>query len=209
MKASILFSSLLGQIFRHERIVLSVVAVLLLAGGYAAILNPMVRDIREVGILDYKRELRQLDDRRLYQGRLEASLEKFRALSPDVKTSLENALPTQDDLPGLFVFLDDMIIQSGMTLASVSVTPGAAVTSSSTPGDVVSPNLRALNIQLTATPNTEYQPVKTLLDNIEKSQRLFDVVSLTFVSAAPSKTDQSASGAVTISMRTYYLGVSK
>lgn len=205
MKTSIFFSSLIGQLFRHERIVLGTVAALLIVGGYAAILNPIVRDIREVGILDYNRESRQLTDRRSYQARLEASLAKYRALPADMTTSLSNSMPTQEDLPGLFVFLDDLVTYSGMTLTTVAATPGTAVITPTTAGETVSSSLRSLNVQVAASPSSGYQSVKTLLDNLEKSQRLFDVISINFTETSASKTDQTAGGGVTLSLRTYYL----
>jgi hypothetical protein len=209
MKLSIFLSSLLGQLFRHERIVLSTVAAIILIGGYAAILNPIVRDIREVGILDYNRESRQLTERQAYQARLNASLDKFRALAPDTKASLEQTLPMEEDLPGLFVYLDNLFTQSGMTMTSVAVTAGTAITGGATPGDVVSANLRSLNIQVAAAPSTEYQPVKTLMQNLELSKRLFDVVSVNFTASSGSSTEEAADSSITLSLRTYYLADQK
>jgi|GEM_PF-4580288 len=205
MKASILFSSILGQLFRHERIVLSTVTALMLIGGYALIINPIVRDIREVGILDFNRESRQLTERQAYQARLDTSLAKYRALATDTKTSLEQTLPTQQDLPGLFVYLDNLITQSGMSMTSIAVTPGSAITGSAKPGDVVSSGLQALNIQVSASPSTEYQPVKVLLNNLELSKRLFDVVSVNFTAGSSAKAEQSTNTTVSLSLRTYYL----
>lgn len=217
-----LITRLMTSYFRY--LVWSVVGVVLLL-GLLMVIKPQFENVRLVGVLALEEKKQQLKDRTTYYDKVKAMVEKYRSLSGEETEKISRILPSRPEVSDLFHSLESLATASGMTLESVAVTKGSSAAAAAQPSGAASARREAtagaqnrtassdtvqfLDVNLSVSGPTDYATYKRLLQNIEKSQRLFDVGSIAY---KPSETkvqlagEESATGnTITITFKTYYL----
>lgn len=208
------FNTLLAKHLRWFA-VLSV--ILLLAVSYLTVLRPKLDSIRTVGLFSLQRSRDKLDiEQQLLQDTQDLVVQ-YRQLNADDATKLKAVLPSDVDIPSLFVQVEAIALTSGLRLTNVSFTDlgetrasqgtaakqEAAASSGAT--NTVRTNTRNLsvkqaNVTFTVSGGRGYGSLKEFLTNIESSIRLLNVQSLAY---APEKSGD-AEGYLIVAT-TYYL----
>lgn len=186
---------------RFSSIVTIATVVLLALLGYVTLLGPKWDEIRSVGLNDYAREQRRLEADKEYLAELAKLVAKYNAINQATVQQIEQIVPTDEQLPALFVQMEALAADAGMQLDSLTVTTTAA---ESIP---TSSALKTLNLEMQISGGARYSDVKVLLDTIEKSQRLLDVVSVSFTLEGTEivSIEGGEGGVYVLSLRSYYL----
>ncbi|USN53713.1 MAG: hypothetical protein H6760_00900 [Candidatus Nomurabacteria bacterium] len=205
-------------LIEQYRYVLVAVALILALVGYLVFIGPELQEVRRFGTADLKDEKSKLEDRKTYLTRLQGMLDAYSTLNQNSLSELEGVLPTYEDIPDLFIIVEDLAKQSGLSLSSVSINPANLESESSAAGASTtslsqlakSKNLKAFDISVTAINGTSYEDFKDFITNIENSNRLFDVRSMQFTPEPRQSADRTSetSAATTpysINLRTYYI----
>lgn len=90
------------------------------------------------------------------------------------------AIPAGQDIPGLLVSLEALASENGMIFSSVNFKPK----------DLKTPGVKILTVEIKTMGS--YPAFQNYLKAMEKSLRLFDVVSVSFSGIAPGQTGASA-----------------
>ena len=209
----------LNRLFIRFSLVINLVVVIaILLFGYLIIINPKWKEVNKTGIFARNTEIKKLEEDQKYLSRLKASLEKFEAINQDEIAKLSKILPPEEGLSELFVVLEALVNQSGLSLDSIDMvkgsTPaqtaaspannasGGAANTQTTPSNTRSKNVYAIDITMTISGNIAYDNFKILLQNFEKELRIMDINTLSVDLSSPAA---SAAGAYNISLKTYYL----
>lgn len=153
-------------------IIMVVVAVLYAAAGYGLLLRPKLNAIAQGGGLDTSQVESTIEEDKAYSRRLTQGNEAFAALNPQRIEKVNNIIPTEAAVQNIFVILDGIAKRNNMVLVSVdSAVDDRAVTPDGRKTVRVSANVGGGN----------YEQFKTLLTDLETSERVFDVQSIIFV----------------------------
>ena len=142
-------------------------------------------------------ELKKANAENLAQRKqLTASLEKlisqYGARTADFNY-FSKAIPTGQDIPGLLVGLEALASENGMIFSGVNFKPK----------DLKSPGIKTLTMEIKA--KGSYPAFQNYLRAMEKSLRLFDVVSVSFSGISPGQTGANANNLeFNLSVNTYY-----
>lgn len=213
-------NALLTTYFRY---VLIAVVIAIGALGYLVLIRPQFENVRLVGVLAYQDATDRLFNRQTYYSRVSSMVSKYHEVSALQTVQLEDIMPTKVDNSALFRTLQALSQQAGMSVVSMALSKGTALTATSgsaaagtatnaaattTTGALTSSGgtVNTINVTLTMTGPGDYESYKRLLTTIEQSMRIFDLGSISYNAAAASGT-QSAQDmpSVTFELKTYYL----
>ncbi len=167
-------------------VVTGVVAVAVLAVGYGYALKPMIGRVMSGGVYDAAPYRAALEDEKNYQSTLKAKVSEYESINESRRGAIAAMIPTTSDLPGIYVALDDLAKKRGITLLSVDAVPAAEAD-----------EFGHYPIQVSARfSGGGYGLLKTVLLDIERSRRLFDVQSLVF---------SPESDSISLTMVAYYI----
>lgn len=214
-------------LIKYFRYITGGVVVIILLAGYFLVLAPKVTQIRSSDVAAKQNAEAELAVQKKYLEALRASNEKFAALLPaDRRASINTFIPSEPDFPGLMLTVKNIVSTAQLTLDSITVgasglqtagaaaasTTGASATPAARAATVAGVSLATQDVSITVSGGTSYEAFKRLLAIIESSQRLFDVISVTF--AVPGQTEGVTGGAAaagvswSLVLRTYYLPAS-
>ncbi len=176
-----------------SRFATPLLAILIVVIGVLVLVKPKYEAVKISGALNIKAKQESLSEKQAYLTQLTALEENFRALKTADIGKLEQALPKEEDISGLFVQLENVAVTSGFTLLSVDVSSAENVRG----GQKKLQNIKKLNIAMTVD-GGNYSALKRLLKEIEMNLRLFDVNSLNFT---------AGSRLYTLNLSTYYLAL--
>ncbi len=212
-----LLTVLMTTQFRYVLIgVVFIVALL----GYVGLLRPQIATVRRVGILALQSETEELKNRQAYLKQVEEMVAAYRTVISQRPVNTEQILPLEPQVGRLYLTLQALAEDSGMTLESVAVTKGTSLatptaggTAARRPGTEAQAGVRSstdtvqvLDVSLSVSGPSDYESFKTLLQNLERSQRLFDALSFSFQGGATAPGTQPGAGNVfSIEVKTYYL----
>lgn len=186
------------QYFRYVGIA---VVVIILGVGYLMVLGPKIAEVRDVGVSGLRSKQSTLDERRDYLKRLQGMVDAFnKNIAESDVAFLERAIPQGPQIPNLLTVLNDLAIQNGFKVDNINATEqgdetaisatAAAKRKLGTVLDAVrgettnqvgtKPQGQKLSIRLTLSGPVGYESVRTLLNAVESSERIFDVESLSF-----------------------------
>jgi hypothetical protein len=185
--------------------------LVLIGAGVAAyyfIFSPAMARLKPGGDLDLAAKQEELDAANRQLSQIKRLQENFGEIQSDENFEKINfGLPTTADLPGLFVQLEAIVTQNGLSVQGLEITEAidaarpvaeaAAPAGSPTTSVLPSPpaGVKKLNINLRVGA-ADYSGWKSFLESIEKNLRLFDVISYSF---DPRSNQQS------INLVTYYM----
>ncbi|MFC1662816.1 hypothetical protein ACFL04_01455 [Patescibacteria group bacterium] len=192
---------LINLYVKYSRYITIGVAVILVIVGYALLIGPKWNEIRLVGLNDYAREQRKLEDDKVYLGELEKLVTKYNGINQAILSDIDEVLPDRQDLPNLFVQMEALAIDAGATMSNISF--------STTESEALSESvqLKVLDIDIELDGGNRYNEVKALLDIFERNKRILDLISISF-SLEGTETvslDKEVSGDYNLNLRTYYL----
>jgi Tfp pilus assembly protein PilO len=114
-------------------------------------------------------------------------VENAALVSQEDRKLLNFALPTEQDIPGLYIQISNILRTSGLRFSGMDV--------SEAPDDPNQKLVKGLNISVTLD-NVTYDQVKLLMNNFENSLRMMDLHEISFTPSSHS---------ASLSLRTYYL----
>lgn len=173
----------------HKLAGLAVAAILLLTGFLFA-LKPKYDQVKLAGALNIKTNQEQLSANLEYLKQLRQFQKNYNQLSDEDIIKLNFALPKLEDIPGLFVQLENLARLSGFNLLSADI---SAVENVRDRNRELA-GIKKQNIAITVE-GGNYSAFKNLLKEIELNLRLLDVNSINFT---------SGSNLYTVNLSTYY-----
>lgn len=190
------------------------VAAVVLILGYVVFLAPKIADLRSSAITERLRAQADLKSEQAYAAALTASLQKFhQALPEEQLRKIDDFLPSAADFPGLLLTVRNLGLAANLSLDSMTVGQLGQVSTSARTGAPSAPStaaqaatvgpagVRSQDVTVSYSGGASYEQFKTMLATIESSQRLFDVVNLSYSGA----TDATSSANWGLVLRTYYL----
>jgi len=207
-----LLESLLTKYFRW---LLLGLAVLIIALGYVFFLSARVSSIQTVAFGERDRARQDLARQEQFEKNLRTSVEKYKQIfTAEQRARLDSVLPMTADFPTLLLTINTIAAASGYDLSSLSVSPVGQVKAATEPvgtaapkdassilTDVSSiPNLVAQDMAIQVNGSASYDQFKAFVARLEKNQRLFDVLSLSYSGAAGSSSIANQFG---FTIRTY------
>ncbi|MFH1366936.1 MAG: hypothetical protein ABIH38_03010 [Patescibacteria group bacterium] len=210
-------TEILGRFFIYIAIFFAVVVLVI---GYLLLIQPKWVEVRETGIFDYNKEVKNKEDAENYLVRLKNSLDKFQAINSSDIDKLEQSLPSEKGVEDLFIIMEEVAASADFNLNSIDIAEGeslAALNQAAVSANLggaagtdvkakenlpVTQNIYALNISLVFSGSSKYDDMKKLLVNLEKELRIMDIKSLSF---SPSKSDSAGEiSEYNINLITYY-----
>ncbi|MFA6215883.1 MAG: type 4a pilus biogenesis protein PilO [Patescibacteria group bacterium] len=168
---------------------------LILFLGYYFILEPKYNEVGVGGKYNLSTMQEELNKRKAYLDNLRKLNNNYQNINQTEIEKLKQILPSDQDIPGLFVQLQSLAEESGLLLAGVSINevPEAKKIAKGSSEAVI----KKLNVSLNliSTGKGSYEEVKIFLTALEDNLRLFDVNSVYF---APDSANYS------INLFTYY-----
>lgn len=147
------------------------VALIYAVAAYFLLFMPKLGRIVGGGELDTAQlEMRERDER-AYLATIRASGDALKQVNPEQRQRVKNILPSEPDVPGIFVEMDALAKANGMALVSVDT---VANDKEASPTGVKTVRV-ALNIA-----GGTYKQFYQLLDDMQRSMRLADIQSITF-----------------------------
>lgn len=209
-------------ITNYFRFIAGGVAVLLVAGGYLLILGPKITDVQSSQVAARKNAEADLKAKQEYVSALRESNAKFTTVLPtESRERINTFIPTGSDFPSLLLTVNNIVTQAQLTLDSINVGQGGQIavagqsTDTNTATGGTSPtaraatiggvNLRTEDVTITISGGTSYDAFKQVLNLFESSQRLFDVVSVTYAAAKTEESKVTGTANWSLVLRTYYL----
>lgn len=185
------------------RWVVIVTILIIVSLGYFLLLQPKLSTIQDVGLLDVKTTQQKLAMKQELFARTKTLTEKYQRLGAQNTEKLKALLPTQSDIPAMFVQVEAIAVASGLKLANVGFTDSSS-SGSRAQGPVTSSSLgsttdtiRPMSVSFTVSGGHGYESLKQFLGTIESSVRLLNIQSLTYSPAKPGEAEQYLINAVT------------
>lgn len=198
------------------------VVVIIFGLGYVTLLASKISSVRTEGLAERSQTLEELKADEAYRSALVSSADSFeKKITAADKENLEQFIPTGSDFPTLLLTVKDIAARSNLELTSMFVTEIGQTTAAGVTAPIASSgggsaasaatiegvNLRTQDLAVSITGIRSYEDVKNLVQVIESSRRLFDVVSIGFDlnNAAGSDAVSNDGSPITLRLRTYYL----
>ncbi len=211
------FRTLNDLIAKRFRLFAVGITILFVVLGYFSFLGPKFNEIKEVGVFDLKSSRERLELKQQILDQTSALTEKYQTLGLEDQEKLKALLPTQADLPSMFVQIEAIGLASGLKLGNVNFTDskpaattrvaapvaeedtGTGAKTTTTPA-VTAPaatanadalaSIRKVTVTFTVSGGQGYDHLKRFLSDIESSIRVLDVQSLAY---SPSSSDKGES----------------
>lgn len=185
--------SLGSLVARRTGLLSTLLAVLVLAAGYFALLGPKYREITVGGGFD----MTSLEsEHRIATARaanLQQLVDTYEATDQAVLDRLDAMLPERPDNAGIFEQLEALALANGFALGTVSIEPVAAPSDPAAAEAQAGRGIEQHGISIVLGGGT-YGTLKGFLDDVESNLRLLDVTAVSFV---------GDTGPYQISMTTY------
>lgn len=137
------------------------------------VLLPLYNDIHSATLIKKQNE-NNLRDRLKLSANLNRLVNQYNERLAEVE-SFSKVIPEGQDIPELLVGLEDVASVSGLTFSSVSFKTK----------DLKAPGFKTLVMEFKV--KGSYPNFKNYLENLEKSLRIFDVVSVSFTGVGPGQ----------------------
>lgn len=185
---------------QYYRYITVFVCLIIFILGYFFIIFPkfgVAKNVNNIILIDAKTKQTALKKRIEYLTNLE---NRRKQMPSDDLARIDEILPSEPGVPEIFASIQGIGIESGAIIESIQLAKVVPTISnkeeiSSVPVISLPAGVSALEINITVS-STDYNSVKTLLTNIEKSLRLMDIIGLTYDPSAKS---------YNLIIRSYYL----
>jgi hypothetical protein len=184
-------------IAKYFKVILVLVLLAIFGVGYYWFLRPEFAKIKqEVDLVEIQNYKRYLDD---YLSELKELKVARRQLAEEVQDKLDKILPGEEDIAGLFVQMQALAEENGLTLGGIDIGEfkSGFEEGQSPDGEAESVvGIQKLSIAVSFSGN-DYSALKNLLSAMEYNLRLFDIYNIAFGNVKD--------GPYVINLRTYYL----
>lgn len=184
--------------FNKYYILITVILIIIIfTFSYLYFFKDEISEIRKVGVVDYQKKLDELEVKKRNLSELKSVFEKYEKLRKEEIEKLDMILPSDKDIPSLYIQLDAFAKDVGLNLSSIEIAEkGVTTLKANQPGSTAtSLGLKSVSISIAIKGIDSYSKLKLFLNSIEKNIRLFDISSITY---SPSV------DAYKISLTTYY-----
>lgn len=155
--------------------------------------RPLITEIKKLNA-DTQSKLMEAENERTYLKSVEGSVSAAQSIPSGVLQAVDQALPTDQNIPSLLVQLGAAALRNNVRLDSVAFSETAqAAAGQALPGGVVAP----MDISL-AVRASSYFEMKRFLASIESSLRIMDILTL-----MSSGGDAGGESTYSIQLRTY------
>ncbi|MFA6410909.1 MAG: type 4a pilus biogenesis protein PilO [Candidatus Buchananbacteria bacterium] len=180
-------------VLRYYKFVTVLIIIVLIGLSYYFILEPKYQQVGIGGKYNIDTLKQELIKRQNYLDNLKKLAANYQNISQTEMLKLNEVLPEEEDIPGLFVQLQNLAQENNLLLASVSINE----TSGSSQNGNLAGNIKKLSVSLNLIggQGNSYNEVKQFLSALEYNLRIFDVNSVYFSPDSPS---------YTINIFTYY-----
>lgn len=199
--------------FKYYKLVTIFIILLLIVGSYYFILQPKYREVSIGGRYNLSSLQQDLENRNEYLKQLQELNDSYNSISASQINRLEQALPKENDVPGLLVQLEALAVSEGVFLRGVNFsdvpqeTLGTRGTSRAARSRAAANDQNqsdplslvqkvTVNLDLVSAGIGNYEQMKSFLTAIENNLRIFDVDSVSF---DPNQANFS------VNLVTYYL----
>lgn len=185
-------------IAQYYTVVVVLVVALILVLGVSLFIWPQYLAIKESGTYRYRTTKNELVMKQQTLSQLQKMALDYEKINLAELKALDLALPTEQDIPGLFIQMEALVADNGFVLNSIDFAQSAEAEATST-GETdkkTGQNLKEVTVALSISGGGGYDNLKTLLDSLENNIRILDIKSLNF-------SPESESYAINIT--TYYL----
>lgn len=176
---------------RRFKLVVVLTVLPIVAIGYVLVLQPLIGRIRDVGAFTLQKTEEQLTLKQDILVATESLVDKYDQLELDNIEKLRSALPSEKDLPGMFVIADALASASGLRLVSVSFSDTAAAararTTTDEEGNAVTERptasssvVQKMTVNMHVSGGRGYEHLKQFLTNLESEIQLFEVQSVSY-----------------------------
>ncbi|MFA6391837.1 MAG: type 4a pilus biogenesis protein PilO [Patescibacteria group bacterium] len=197
----------INKYFKYIQV--AVIVILLISSVYL-ILLPKYRQISGEGYLDYENKQLTLDAKKKQLVELNELKNDLSQISTAETERLGKILPSSSQIPDIFLQMESLALESGLTVNSVSIKDSGAAQNAAS-SNQTAPNgksavtnklgaIKTITVSLSVKGDTTYESLKILLDNIENNMRIVDLDSLSFV---PPLDEEE--GSFSLNLNTYYL----
>ncbi|MDX9892805.1 MAG: hypothetical protein RB292_00120 [Patescibacteria group bacterium] len=169
---------------RYYKLIILILVGAILGLGYYFVLEPKYQEVGVGGSYNVVTLKTELEKRREYLGKLKELNDNFSRISPSDISRIEQILPSDKDVGGLFVQFQNIALENNLLLAGISVNE---VPPAST--DAKNSNLKELNISVDLVnlgAAGDYRGFKEFLKSIENNLRIFDTNAVYFDPESPN-----------------------
>ena len=199
---------------KYFRFVAAGIVVVFLVAGYFLVLQSKITTIQSLTSGQKTRADQQLKDQKALVLNLQASLDNYKKIFTDDQVAkLDGVLPVTSDFPTVMLTVKKIATAANLSLDNLSIalipaSAGGAVASTASTGSAQTDlsnelastaNLAAQDVSISVSGSTSYQAFKQFLRLLESSQRIFDVMTLSYTT--PS--DNTTGAVYTLTVRTY------
>jgi len=188
---------------RYYSVISVFVALVVLSAGYAYIISPKIERIKVGGTANLRAKQADAEELRNYLRELQLMQEEISRFSDEDIETLRSILPGEEDIPGLFVQIQEIAEKNSFMLGSVNISSIEDIAASGSEaqtgeGSAVPTvaKIGQMNIAFVIS-GGGYEEFKSFLSDIERNIRLFDIYDINFGSASE--------GPFSINLRTYYI----
>ena len=198
-------------LINHFRSIIILLLFIVLGGGWFFFSEPKLEALKAEKI-NFKKQQESLTFKENYLEELKKITRDYEKITQEKIKKINSVLPSEADLPGIFVQMDALAKENGFVLRSIEAIQSKAKKGSE-PLDSTQDRLldgsrkqeeesskkrksiKEISITLELE-NGSYEKIKKFLDGVEKNLRILDIVSINFDSGGSS---------FKVNLKTYYL----
>ncbi|MDP3964773.1 MAG: type 4a pilus biogenesis protein PilO [bacterium] len=205
--------TVLYYFFKNPKFIIGGIIVLVLLLGWSIFLAPKYESIQNQGLLDYDKKQDTLTQRQSYLSQLQELADEYRAIDQAAVENVNQVLPSEQQLPELFVMLEAFAEDAGLTVERITLTPQGRVQAAAQSRGAVGEDGQSETIESStladptqvgeigivmgiSVTDFSYAQFKNLMQSIEQNIRLFDLNTVNYAPGTQS---------FVLNMTTYYL----
>ncbi len=179
---------------RRFKLIVLVILIVLLFASYFLLIGPKLDKIRTASQVDLKEKSEELQSRKTYLNDLKSLLANYQKLTDEEIRRINLVLPSEKDLPGIFVQLEALAEKNGLMLNVIDISTTTEKKTTKKTTKKTAGKIKRLDVAMSLG-GGDYYIFKKFLDDLEYNIRIFDVSSTSF---SPDFTSYF------INLRTYY-----
>jgi len=172
---------------KYSKLITAFLVVVIAASSYYFILEPKYQQVGIGGKYNLDTLKSEVANRKEYLANLKKLISDYKSISQEELKKVKQVLPTEKDIPGLFVQLQALAESHSLFLSGVSINEAApaakAKTERSSGGEIKKLNL---SISVVGSENNGYEKLKEFLTALEDNLRLFDINAVYFSPDSPA-----------------------
>jgi len=160
---------------RYNKMLTLLLVVLIVSLSYFLVIAPKYESISIGGQYDLDALIQKREQQQQYLAQLKLLNENYQRISQGDASKLDKVLPSQKDIPGLFIQLQALAAENNFRLIAVNIDEEAdqAIDENKIAG------IKRLNISLNLV-GGNYLSLKQFLEDVESNLRIFDVNAVYF-----------------------------